>query len=64
MDKIIEWAHDEAQANLPDLELNGPVTAEDLAYFLRDRYYDTFSECTTNEVRDVLRSVAKDYCSL
>ena len=61
MEKVIDWAHDIAQAYLPDLELNGPVSAEDLVSFLRDQYYDTFSEPTTKEVREVLLLVAKEF---
>jgi len=61
MEELMSWAHDLIQGFLPDLELNGPLTAEDIAYFLRDRYYDTYGEGTTQEVRDVLLIVAQDY---
>ena len=61
MEELMDWAHDLIQGYLPDLELNGPLTAEDIAYFLRDRYYDTYGEGTTQEVRDVLLIVAQDY---
>ena len=61
MEELMDWAHDIVQAYLPDLELGGPLTAEDISYFLRDKYYDTYSECTTQEVKDVLLIVAKEY---
>ena len=61
MEEVIDWAHDIVQGYLPDLELNGPLDAEDIVCFLRDRYYDIFGECTTPEVRDVLLIVAQDY---
>ena len=61
MEELMNWAHDLIQGYLPDLELNGPLGAEDIACFLRDRYYDTYGEGTTQEVRDVLLIVAQDY---
>jgi len=61
MENIIDWAYDEAATYLPDLEANGPVSAEDLVNLLRNRYYDMFSEPTTKEVREVLLLVAKEF---
>jgi hypothetical protein len=61
MEELMDWAHDIVQGYLPDLELNGPLDADDIACFLNDRYCDTFSEGTTQEVRDILLLVAKDY---
>ena len=61
MEEVIDWAHDIVQGCLPDLLLNGPLDPEELVDFLRGRYYDTFGEGTTQEVRDVLLIVAQDY---
>ena len=61
MEEVIDWAHDIVQGYLPDLFLNGPLHPEDIVDFLRDKYYDTFGEGTTQEVRDVLLIVAQDY---
>ena len=61
MKNVTEWAHDVAEDCVPDLEMYGPVSAEDLVYLLRDRYYDAFGEPTTEEVRELLLSVAKEF---
>ena len=61
MEKVINWAHETLQGYLPDLQLNGPLDAEDIVSFLRDRYYDEFFTGTTQEVRDALLIVAQDY---
>jgi len=63
MEELMDWAHDLILGYLPDLGLHGPLTAEDIACFLRDRYYDMYGECTTQEVRDILLIVAQDYVS-
>ena len=61
MEKVINWAHETLQGYLPDLLLNGPLDPDELVDFLRDRYYDEFFTGTTQEVRDALLIVAKDY---
>ena len=61
MEKVIDWAHETIQEYLPDLQLNGPVDAEDITDFLRDRYYDEFFVGTTEEVRSALSIVASEY---
>ena len=61
MNEVIDWAYNMVQDYLPDLELNGPVDAEDLVCFLSDKYCDMFGMGTTQEVRDALLIVALDF---